>query len=221
VRVAVHEKRVRWNRTFVKYIICYYGTHRVRAEYQSRCGPPLRWPLHFGERTVEGRVAGFLTGTRKPASASKSGLTSRKHRLNPQKILIGTQNTSRFPLSHAKQRRKDFLIGTEIALFRDAISPVPTRSRSASGVPSAPASVARSGTHLPQMLAPLRGRVVVCNALRHERGAARANPLPAEVLKVSIDAPESHAIHYAASLIQRGRVVGIPKIGRASCRERV
>ncbi len=60
------------------------------------------------------------------------------------------------------------------------------------------------------MLAPLRRRVVVFHALRLERGAARANPLPAEVLKVSIDAPESHAIHYAASLIQRGRVVGIP-----------
>lgn len=52
--------------------------------------------------------------------------------------------------------------------------------------------------------------MVACRALRLERGAARANPLSAEVLKVSIDAPESHAIHYAASLIQRGRVVGIP-----------
>jgi L-threonylcarbamoyladenylate synthase len=34
--------------------------------------------------------------------------------------------------------------------------------------------------------------------------------LPAEVLKISIEAPEPHIIHYAASLIQRGRVVGIP-----------
>src|SRR5579864_8698207 len=43
-----------------------------------------------------------------------------------------------------------------------------------------------------------------------ERGAARVTPLPAEVLKVSIEAPEPYAVHYAASLIQRGRVVGIP-----------
>ena len=34
--------------------------------------------------------------------------------------------------------------------------------------------------------------------------------MPAEVLKVSIEEPESHAIHYAASLVQRGRVVGVP-----------
>lgn len=52
--------------------------------------------------------------------------------------------------------------------------------------------------------------MVVCKRLRRRGGATRANPLSAEVLKVSIDAPESHAIHYAASLIQRGRVVGIP-----------
>ena len=34
--------------------------------------------------------------------------------------------------------------------------------------------------------------------------------MPAEVLKVSTEEPESHAIHYAASLVQRGRVVGVP-----------
>lgn len=34
--------------------------------------------------------------------------------------------------------------------------------------------------------------------------------MPAEVLKVSTDSPEPHAVHYAASFIQRGRVVGIP-----------
>lgn len=43
-----------------------------------------------------------------------------------------------------------------------------------------------------------------------ERGAARVTPLPAEVLKISTEAPEPYAIHYAASLILRGRVVGIP-----------
>jgi tRNA threonylcarbamoyl adenosine modification protein (Sua5/YciO/YrdC/YwlC family) len=43
-----------------------------------------------------------------------------------------------------------------------------------------------------------------------ERTAARASQLPAEVLKISIEEPESHAIHYAASLVQRGRVVGVP-----------
>jgi L-threonylcarbamoyladenylate synthase len=34
--------------------------------------------------------------------------------------------------------------------------------------------------------------------------------LPAERLKVSADAPEANAIRYAANLIMRGRVVGIP-----------
>lgn len=43
-----------------------------------------------------------------------------------------------------------------------------------------------------------------------ERGAARVTPLPAEVLKISIEEPEPYAVHYAASLILRGRVVGIP-----------
>lgn len=34
--------------------------------------------------------------------------------------------------------------------------------------------------------------------------------MPVEVLKVSADAPERHTVEYAASLIQRGRVVGVP-----------
>jgi len=34
--------------------------------------------------------------------------------------------------------------------------------------------------------------------------------LPAELLKVSAEAPEASAIRYAANFIQRGRVVGIP-----------
>ena len=34
--------------------------------------------------------------------------------------------------------------------------------------------------------------------------------MPVEVLKVSGDSPERHTIEYAASLIQRGRVVGVP-----------
>ena len=34
--------------------------------------------------------------------------------------------------------------------------------------------------------------------------------MPAEVLKISTEEPESHAIHFAASLVQRGRVVGVP-----------
>ncbi|HWG59182.1 MAG TPA: L-threonylcarbamoyladenylate synthase [Candidatus Acidoferrales bacterium] len=34
--------------------------------------------------------------------------------------------------------------------------------------------------------------------------------MPAEVLKISSEAPEQHVIEYAASFIQRGRVVGIP-----------
>jgi L-threonylcarbamoyladenylate synthase len=34
--------------------------------------------------------------------------------------------------------------------------------------------------------------------------------LPAEVLKISSDAPERQIIQYAANLIQRGRVVGVP-----------
>lgn len=42
------------------------------------------------------------------------------------------------------------------------------------------------------------------------RGAAASEPLPAEVLKVSRESPEPHAIQYAASFIKRGRVVGIP-----------
>jgi len=46
--------------------------------------------------------------------------------------------------------------------------------------------------------------------LRPSARAARATNLPAEVLKVSIEAPESHTIHYAASLLQRGLVVGVP-----------
>ncbi|HVA17266.1 MAG TPA: L-threonylcarbamoyladenylate synthase [Candidatus Dormibacteraeota bacterium] len=52
--------------------------------------------------------------------------------------------------------------------------------------------------------------MVICQQNAAERGAARAIPLPAEVLKVSTEAPEPHAIEYAASLILRGRVVGIP-----------
>lgn len=34
--------------------------------------------------------------------------------------------------------------------------------------------------------------------------------MPAELLKVSAEAPEAHALRYAADLITRGRVVGIP-----------
>jgi L-threonylcarbamoyladenylate synthase len=41
-------------------------------------------------------------------------------------------------------------------------------------------------------------------------GAKRAHTLPAEVLKVSAEVPEPHIIQYAASLIARGKVVGIP-----------
>jgi len=52
--------------------------------------------------------------------------------------------------------------------------------------------------------------MVICQQNAVERGVARAIPLPAEVLKVSTEAPEPHAIEYAASLILRGRVVGIP-----------
>jgi hypothetical protein len=46
---------------------------------------------------------------------SKSQLTSRKHSLNPQKILIGTQNTGAGLLTYTKGSTKRFLIGTEIA----------------------------------------------------------------------------------------------------------
>ena len=34
--------------------------------------------------------------------------------------------------------------------------------------------------------------------------------MPAEILKVSLDHPEPHVLEYAASLIRRGEVVGIP-----------
>lgn len=34
--------------------------------------------------------------------------------------------------------------------------------------------------------------------------------MPAEILKVSTDVPEPHVLQYAANLISRGRVVGIP-----------
>jgi L-threonylcarbamoyladenylate synthase len=38
----------------------------------------------------------------------------------------------------------------------------------------------------------------------------RERPLPAEVLKISRDQPEAHLLEYAARIIRRGQVVGIP-----------
>ncbi len=40
--------------------------------------------------------------------------------------------------------------------------------------------------------------------------AQRAKTLPAELLKVSAEAPETNSLRYAADLISRGRVVGVP-----------
>jgi L-threonylcarbamoyladenylate synthase len=42
------------------------------------------------------------------------------------------------------------------------------------------------------------------------RSPPRADTLPVEVLKISPDAPEESIVEYAASYIQRGRVVGMP-----------
>jgi L-threonylcarbamoyladenylate synthase len=39
---------------------------------------------------------------------------------------------------------------------------------------------------------------------------SRANPLPAEILKISAQSPESSPVDYAATIIERGGVVGCP-----------
>jgi L-threonylcarbamoyladenylate synthase len=39
---------------------------------------------------------------------------------------------------------------------------------------------------------------------------AARKPLPAEVLKISSEAPERHVVDYAATFIKRGRVVSVP-----------
>lgn len=61
-----------------------------------------------------------------------------------------------------------------------------------------------AGAHLASALPPM----VVC-PLRTAQPAASEN-LPAELLKVSPQAPEPHLIEYAAGFIERGSVIGIP-----------
>lgn len=57
-------------------------------------------------------------------------------------------------------------------------------------------------------VASARVAVVLCRI--NTAQPAASDPLPAEVLKISSEAPEQHVIDYAASFIRRGRVVGIP-----------
>ena len=51
-----------------------------------------------------------------------------------------------------------------------------------------------------------------CDSFRqiYGGGPPGAHTLPAEVLKISTEAPERETVNYAANLIQRGRVVGVP-----------
>jgi len=55
-----------------------------------------------------------------------------------------------------------------------------------------------------------RVRPVLHKASRQPHLGCRGVTLPAELLKVSAEAPEPSAIRYAAEFIARGRVVGIP-----------
>src|SRR5437879_12693692 len=55
-----------------------------------------------------------------------------------------------------------------------------------------------------------RVRPVLHEAARQPHPGCRGVTLPAELLKVSAEAPEPSAIRYAAEFIARGRVVGIP-----------
>ena len=89
--------------------------------------------------------------------------------------------------------------------------------------------MARAGKHResrPQVIARLRKPMVLSpqlHATRAPRGACagpspgmqptpphREHTLSAEILKISPDGPEAHHIQYAANLISRAQVVGIP-----------
>lgn len=76
MRVAVHEKRVRWNRSFVKYIIIRPGNRRGRlSDIWTRC---RQRPVPCGERSASEKTADDLHN-QQATDGMGEGITRRRY----------------------------------------------------------------------------------------------------------------------------------------------